>query len=90
MILPGSRYADSTVAAVDKGGTNVAVIVPGAQNAYSFSYVGHTVTIGERIDGIAFQYYNDATLWWRIADANPEMLWWDGLEPGTILRIPAI
>jgi len=28
----------------------------------------------DRIDRIAFDYYNDDGLWWRILDANPEYL----------------
>lgn len=90
MILPNSRYSDSTVATVDKDGTDAAVIVPSAQRAYSFSYVNHQVAVGERADTIAYQYYTDATLWWRIADANPEILFWDDLAVGTIIRVPTL
>jgi phage tail protein X len=90
VILSTSRYADSTIATVVKGGNDVAVIVPGQQKAYSFTYVNHTVALGERIDSIAYQYYTDATLWWRIADANPEILLWDNLSAGTVIRIPQI
>ena len=36
---------------------------------------------GDRIDNLAFEYYNDVTLWWIIAQAN-------GLGKGT-LAIPA-
>ena len=28
----------------------------------------------DRIDRLAFHYYNDVDLWWRILDANPEVL----------------
>ena len=28
----------------------------------------------DRIDRLALNYYNDADLWWRILDANPEVL----------------
>jgi len=90
MISAASRYADSTVATLVKDGQDVAVIVPSAQVAYSFSFTHHTVVTGDRADSIAYQYYTDPTLWWRIADANPEILWWDDLAPGTVLRIPSI
>jgi nucleoid-associated protein YgaU len=46
-------------------------------------------SIGDRLDLLAFQYYNDATLWWVIAMANNNVT--KGLmfpEPGTQLRIP--
>ena len=28
----------------------------------------------DRIDALSFNYYNDDHLWWRILDANPEVL----------------
>lgn len=90
MILPNSRYANSSLATVDKDGTDVAVIVPSTAGSYSFSYILHQVVQHERIDTIAYQYYTDATLWWRIAQANPEILFWDNLTPGIVIRIPSI
>lgn len=90
MISASSRYADSTVATLVKDGQDVAVIVPSAQVSYSFTFIHHTVVAGERVETISNQYYADPTLWWRIADANPENLWWDDLAPGTIIRIPSI
>ncbi len=27
-------------------------------------------TVGDRLDSLAYSYYNDATLWWIIAAAN--------------------
>lgn len=51
----------------------------------------HTVTQTDarRIDLIAHKYYDDVKLWWIIAEANRI----DNpleLEPGTVLRIPAL
>jgi nucleoid-associated protein YgaU len=46
-------------------------------------------TIGDRLDLLAYQYYNDATLWWIIAMANNNVT--KGLmfpDPGIQLRIP--
>lgn len=46
-------------------------------------------TIGDRLDLLAYQYYNDSTLWWVISMANNNVT--KGLlypEPGTQLRIP--
>jgi nucleoid-associated protein YgaU len=43
----------------------------------------------DRLDLLAYRYYNDATLWWIIAMANNNST--KGLmypEPGTQLRIP--
>jgi len=48
----------------------------------------HTVVVGERLDLLAYMYYNDSGLWWIISKAN-------SLDPsmttpkvGTELRIP--
>ena len=90
MIASGSRYADSAITTVDKDGQPVAVIVPGMQQPYSFRYASHQVSEGDRLDNLAYQYYGDPTVWWRIADANPDVLYWDVLTPGIIIRIPAI
>jgi hypothetical protein len=45
-----------------------------------------TIT-GDRIDNIAFSFYEDVTLWWVIAKANglkEKMV----LKPNTLIRIP--
>jgi hypothetical protein len=34
----------------------------------------HVVGVGDRLDLLALQYYNDDRLWWRILDANPAIL----------------
>lgn len=89
-IIAGSRYADSKITTVVKDGQDAAVIVPSMQQPFSFKYVSHQVAEGERADSIAYQYYADPTMWFRIADANPGILFWDDLAPGIVLRIPVV
>jgi len=36
--------------------------------------VEHVVISGERLDLLALHYYNDCRLWWRIIDANPDIV----------------
>ena len=43
---------------------------------------------GDRLDTLAYQYYEDASLWWIIAAANNIHNAPFGLVDGTILRIP--
>jgi phage tail protein X len=43
---------------------------------------------GDRLDTLAYQYYDDASLWWIIASANNIHTAPFGLKDGTILRIP--
>lgn len=43
---------------------------------------------GDRLDTLAYQYYNNASLWWIIASANNIHNAPFGIADGTILRIP--
>ena len=43
---------------------------------------------GDRLDTLAFEYYEDASLWWVIAAANNIHNAPMRLSEGTILRIP--
>jgi len=43
---------------------------------------------GDRLDTLAFQYYEDSSLWWIIAAANNIHDAPMGLQDGTVLRIP--
>jgi nucleoid-associated protein YgaU len=46
-------------------------------------------TIGDRLDSLAFSYYNDATMWWVISMANNNVTRGSLFPiPGTQLRIP--
>jgi hypothetical protein len=43
---------------------------------------------GDRLDTLAYEYYENSSLWWIIAAANNIHNAPMGLEDGTILRIP--
>lgn len=45
--------------------------------------------IGDRLDRLAYLYYDDASLWWFIAKANNLGKGTWAIPPGTVLRIPA-
>ena len=48
-------------------------------------------TIGDRLDSLAYQFYNDIELWWVISTANPDQIRRDSfnLTPGLEIRIPS-
>ena len=52
----------------------------------------HVVKEGDRLDLLALHYYNDTRLWWRIIDANPEIIFAGTIEMnehiGEIILIP--
>jgi|TARA_R110002012_G_scaffold47454_3_gene124382 hypothetical protein len=45
---------------------------------------------GDRLDSLAFQFYNDVTLYWVISIANPNKINMGSLflDPGAQIRIP--
>lgn len=89
MISANSRYASSQVVALTRNGQVVNVIVPGEQTAVTFNYISHLLTDNDRLDNLSAQYYGDPTLWWQIANANPELdPDWTNIEPGTVIRVP--
>ena len=47
--------------------------------------------IGDRLDTLADQFYNDVRLWWIIANANPDIVRRDSysLKPNLEVRIPS-
>lgn len=90
-IGPDSRYAASTVVKLtDASGAVRYTIVPSHQQDFTVTFTYHQMSGAERIDLLAYEYYNDEGKWYMIADANPEIMDWDNLDPGVIIRIPNI
>ena len=56
----------------------------------SFNDIYVTTTVGDRLDNIANQFYDDVDLWWIITIANPDIIRRDSfnLKPGIEIRIP--
>ena len=54
--------------------------------------IEHQVVVGDRLDHLARNYYNDDRLWWRIVDANPDIVFAGNLlseeMAGTAILIP--
>jgi len=88
MITATSRYANSTVVMLTKNNIDVQVIVPSTAESYTFNYIFYTIGGSDRVDQLAQAFYGDPTQWWRIGDANPEILDWGSLVAGTQIRIP--
>lgn len=89
MISANSRYANSTVMpSVNLDGNDAMVIQFTAPTDLVFKYTFHQVTADDRVDMLASRFLGDPTLWWVIANANPEILDWSELTPGYPLRIP--
>ena len=72
----GVRYYSTTLPpTVDKTDTDIYIIT----------------VYGDRLDLIAFDYLGDASKWWIISSANPDVIKYNGslaVQPGLQLRIP--
>lgn len=89
-ISPFSRYADNTVVAIQgaNGVVKPTIIIEPPTNAVTYNVSLYTWKIGDQIEYLAYSAYGDETQWWRIADANPEVLFWNSIQPGQQIRVP--
>lgn len=92
MFLKNSRYKDARRFEPDDRGV---VRCKGTRSREIGSAVGvleHVIQEGDRLDLLARHYYSDPRLWWRILDANPDLM--NGVEislkerAGEIILIP--
>lgn len=91
-IYKGSRYEYSTIDyfKTTTTGTEKPTVF------YSFSNIGltkyweHVYVQNERLEQIAFKYYNRPEFWWIIPEFNPEITDINNITPGTVLRIPNV
>jgi hypothetical protein len=85
-----SRYAGLPVFdALDTKGVShpTVAIRPPVQLAAGTAVYEHLVTGVETIEYLAWRYYGDSRMWWKIADANDLMFPLD-VATGTTLNIP--
>lgn len=88
MINSSSRYANAIVTLLDSTRGQVVTMVPSPPRPKIINYTYVRTDAADRLDAMAAYLYGDETLWWVIADANPEILDWTDLPVGTVLRIP--
>jgi hypothetical protein len=75
MITPGSRH-ENAVPFTQEGNEPLAFqgLRPRAIGPAK-PVLEHTLREGERHDALAALFYNEPRLWWRILDANPDVLY---------------
>ena len=92
MFFKGSRYEGARPFAPAPGGREIFPGVRQREVATPPGAVEHVIRAGDRLDLLARHYYNDDRLWWRIVDANPEILFAGDLldreMEGRIILIP--
>jgi len=89
-IYQGSRYEDETVVSIIgvDGRPHDVVIDNVSRLPAQFTFSYYTTVQGDRADNIAMQFFGDPEQWWALADANPNVLYWENLPVGLRLRIP--
>jgi hypothetical protein len=89
VISANSRYANSTlVPATNLDGNDILAITFTEPVNTPITYQNYVVTGSDTIDGLAYRIFGDGTLWWVIANLNPEIIDFSGLTTGDIIRIP--
>ena len=89
-ISAGSRYANNKIVSVPMGNKSRPTIViepPGEQRIQFSTY---TWQDGDQIEYLSWSAYGDEEAWWIIADANPEIMFWNDLPRGTEVRVPSV
>jgi len=83
-----SRYDNYTILKTSQGKPYIkGKMYPNIPLSESDIYV--ITTVGDRLDSLAYSYYNDTGMWWIIAAANNNVTQGKLFPiPGTQLRIP--
>ena len=88
-IYQGSRFERSEVVTLKSSrGWRPSVVrdVPSPPT----SYIQVVVKEFETIEQLAARMLGDPEQWWRIADANPDVLYPDNLPPGFVIKVPYV
>lgn len=90
-IANNSRYANNKIVAVtDSNGKVRPTIVIEPPGEQRINYATYTWQDGDQIEYLAWSAYRDEQAWWVIADANPEIMFWNDLPRGTEVRVPSV
>lgn len=86
-----SRYADNQIVPLvnSSGITRATILINPPSKAVSYGISTYIWQLGDQIDYLAYSAYGDETQWWRIADANPEIMYWNNVEIGMQVRVPS-
>jgi hypothetical protein len=85
MIIKGSRYTQSSETRNNET-KNVAV-----PNKYlTNNFITIIAEDGQTLQYLASIYLNDASMYWKIADLNLNIMYPDKLTAGTVVKIPML
>lgn len=90
MISSKSRYKNSKTVTQLVNGKDVVYITPSMPKTYTFSFSNYVVNGSDRIDNISNAFLGDATQWYYIGYANPQILQWFDMPAGELIRVPRV
>jgi hypothetical protein len=85
MIIKGSRYSQSMETRKNVT-TNIALPTK-YNNPKTITVI---VEEGQTLQYLAAVYLNDSSMYWKIADLNPNIMFPDKVATGTIIKIPIV
>jgi nucleoid-associated protein YgaU len=74
MLLKNSRYKEARRFEPDAEGNVPCKGIRPRAIGPAVGVLEHVIREGDRLDLLARHYYGDDRLWWRILDANPDLL----------------
>ncbi len=74
MIEKGSRYESTGAFAGENGKDPVFGGIRPRKIGSSAGVLEYTVKEGDRLDLLSLHFYNNTRRWWRILDANPQII----------------
>jgi hypothetical protein len=85
MIIKGSRYSQSTET---RNGVTTNIALPTKyNNPKAMTIIAEE---GQTLQYLAAVYLNNPSMYWKIADLNPSIMFPDRLNAGTIVKIPIV
>lgn len=74
MIEKGSRYEDAKGFVAEKGKEPVFNGIRPRKITPALGVLEYTINEGDRLDLLSLHFYNNTRRWWRILDANPQLI----------------
>lgn len=91
-ITSGSRYEKSIVDFFHKkeNGATYPIILYSFDDLTNISFFYHIYRTGETLHSLSQKYLRTPSMWWAIAEYNPEVTDVLHITDGTLLRIPSV
>ena len=79
MPLKGSRYQNAVAFSAGKGQSPMFRGYRPRKITQATGVLEYTIIEGDRLDLLALYFYSDSSKWWRILDANPDIIFGNDL-----------